>query len=377
MKVPAFTPRPQDEPLLDEIKAAVNGVLDSGQYIGGPEVLALEREFADFLGLPHAVAMSSGTDALLASLMALGVGDKDEVLTTPFTFFATAGVVHRLGARPVFADIDPKTFNLDPHAVELRLKEPGRRIQALIAVHLYGQAAAMDELTSLSRDFLVPLVEDAAQAVGCRVGSDSVGHWGRFGCFSFYPTKNLGGFGDGGIVVCNEEKDAEALQVMRNHGMVRRYYHDSVGGNFRMDAMQAAALRVKLPHVSDWNAERQRLAANYTERFRGASGHPVRVPEAASPERHVFHQYVVRVPRRDELREFLQDRGVGSQVYYPVPLHLQPCFEFLGHREGDFPHAEQACRDVLALPLYPGLSESSQELVVDSVLEFYRGSGGS
>ena len=373
MRVPAFDPRPQNEPLLTEIKAALAGVLESGHFIGGPELAALEREFADHCGTAHAVGTSSGTDALLAVLMALGVGPGDRVLTTPFTFFGTAGVVARLQAVPVFCDVEPDSLNLAPAEVRRKLereRQAGRSVKALLPVHLFGQMADMQALGELGKEFDVPVVEDACQAIGAEEGGRRAGSLGRAGCFSFYPTKNLGGLGDGGMITTNDPDLAGVLVSLRNHGMAERYEHTRIGGNFRLDALQAAALRVKLPHLSRWTQQRQQMAARYDELLldRGLT-EKVRRPMVMGERTHVYHQYVVRVPERDSLRSALAEKGIGTAVYYPIPLHQQPCFRSLGHEDGDFPEAERAAREVLALPIYPGLSPGDQEQVVLALAE--------
>ena len=377
MRIPAFDPRPQNEPLLDDIKAAIAAVLESGQFIGGAALERFEGHFAEFVGSPHAVGVSSGTDALLLALLVAGIGPDTVVLTTPFTFFATASTVHRLGARVRFADIADDTLDLDPARVEEELRDSA--VTALLPVHLYGRYAPIGRLAALAAEYGATLVEDVAQALGASSGARGAGTTGRFGTFSFYPTKNLGGIGEGGMIVCPSAEDAERLRQGRNHGMTQPYLHDFVGGNFRLDAIQAAALDVKLAQVPSWNEERRRLAQRYDEAFdsHGLREH-VRTPApVAEPNEHVHHQYVIRVRDRDALREHLASAGVGSAVYYPVPLHLQACFRSLGYSKGAFPVAERASEEVLALPMFPGLSESAAGQVVATIAAHYRRSRAS
>ncbi|HQT93426.1 MAG: transcriptional regulator [Acidobacteria bacterium 21-70-11] len=366
--VPLFDLKRQWLEVNDDVHAAVERVFATQQFILGPEVAALESECAAYLGVKRAVAVSSGTDALLAALMALGVGAGDEVITSPFTFFATAGVIHRLGARPVFADIDPRDFNLDPGKLAAAITP---RTKAIIPVHLYGQAADMDAMKAAAPN--IPLVEDCAQAIGTSYNGVRVGGIGTFGCFSFFPTKNLGAFGDAGLVTTNDEAAGEKLLDMRMHGMRPKYVHHFVGGNFRMDALQAAILRAKLPRLPGWIAKRQAGAAHYRELFRtaGLNG-TVHVPEELPGRGHTYHQYVVRAPRRDQLREHMAKQGVGAEVYYPISLHEQRCFVDLGYRTGDFPQSERAEAEVLALPIFPELRSDERERVVATIAEFYR-----
>jgi len=366
--VPLFDLKRQWEDVQDDVRAAVERVFATQQFILGPEVAALEAECAAYLKVKHAVGVSSGTDALLAALMALGVGPGDEVITTPFTFFATAGVVHRLGARPVFVDILPEDFNLDPERVAAAV---GPRTRAVIPVHLYGQAVDMASLRAAAGE--VPLVEDCCQAIGTEYMGVPVGGVGLMGCFSFFPTKNLGAFGDGGLVTTNDEALAGRLVDMRLHGMRPKYVHHFVGGNFRLDALQAAILRVKLPRLEGWIARRRASAEHYRRLFSEVGLLDWVTPPPELPQRgHTYHQYVVRVRQRDELRQFLAERGVGTEVYYPIPLHEQACFADLGHRRGDFPEAERAAAEVLALPVFPELRGDERERVVAGMAEFYR-----
>lgn len=365
----------QHAPLLDDLRSAVDRVLTSGRFIMGPEVEGLEREIAELTGVPHAIGVSSGTDALLVSLMALGVGPGDEVVTTPFSFFATAGCVARLGATPVFADIEPDTFNLDPERAREVITDKTR---AILPVHLFGQPADMDPIRSLSAERDLPIIEDAAQALGAYLvredgTKEPVGKLGTTACFSFFPSKNLGAAGDGGLVTAEDDALAAHLRSLRAHGAKPKYYHAHIGGNFRLDALQAAILRVKLPYLATWTEGRRRNAERYDELFRdkGIAPDTVRTPHRAM-EGHVYNQYVIRVDRRDELRQHLKDQGIATEVYYPVPLHRQECFAYLGYGEGTMPEAEQASREVLALPVYPELPEGAQERIVDTIAAFYR-----
>ncbi len=386
IEVPLLDLRAEQARLRRDLDAAIARVLDSQRFILGPEVEALEAEIASLCGANHAVACASGSDALLLCLMALGVGPGDEVALPAYTFFATAGAVHRLGARPVFVDVDPASCNLDPTSLE-RAAKSCRRLKALIPVHLFGQAAELDAVESIARRCGVPLVEDAAQAIGALDGRGRrVGGAGFPACFSFYPTKNLGGYGDGGIITTPDAALAGELRMLRDHGMQPRYHHRRVGINSRLDALQAAVLRVKLPHLEAWNETRRANADHYDALFReagalgseaplAASGFALRVPaRRPEPSRHVFHQYVIRVPARvrDALRKHLGERRIGTEIYYPIPLHLQECFASLGYREGDLPHAERAARETLAIPIHPELSKAQREHVVASVLEFLR-----
>ena len=374
MTVPFFDLRPQFAAIGEELQRAVCGALESTQYILGAEVESLERELAEFTGADYAIGVSSGTDALLMSLMALGVGPGDFVIVPDFTFFATAGVVARLNAVPVFIDIDPVTFNLDVEVLRSWLDEhvPERaRVKAIVPVHLYGQCADMDGILDAAGE--VPVLEDAAQAIGASLpgtsGARQAGTMGLTGSFSFFPTKNLGGVGDGGLVTTNDENLATRLIRYRNHGMFPRYHHSEIGGNFRLDALQAAALRVKLRYLNEWNAARRSHAAYYDAHLNS----PVVTPAAVwGAEHHVYHQYVVRIPeRRDALRDHLQAAGIGCEVYYPIPLHQQACFADLGYGTGDFPIAEQAAREVLALPIYPELAEEHLERVCNAINGFF------
>lgn len=351
----------------DAALAAITRVIDAQALILGEEVEAFERELAAELAIPHAIGVSSGTDALLVALMALDIGPGDEVVTTPFSFFATAGTIARVGATPVFADIDPATFNIDPAALAAAITP---RTKALLPVHLFGQLADVDALAA----HRLPLIEDAAQAIGANLDGRGIGHHGALACLSFYPTKNLGAFGDAGAVVTRDEALAERLRVLRVHGSKPKYHHHLIGGNFRLDAIQAAVLRVKQPLLAGWTKARQQNADRYDALFAATdlvtAGHVTPPPRHIGE--HVFNQYVIRARARDRLARHLAAAGIGTMVYYPEPLHLQPCFAHLSHKQGDFPEAERACREVLALPVHPELGPGAQERVVEAISAFYR-----
>ena len=367
--------------LRPDILAAVERVCASTHYILGEEVATLERELAAYAGAAAAVGCASGTDALWLALLATGIQPGDPVITTPFSFFASASAIVRAGARPVFADIDPRTFNLDPARLATNLRDgQHQRVSALLPVHLYGQCADMSALTALAEEFKLVVIEDAAQAIGAAWKNTRAGAIGHAAAFSFYPTKNLSAYGDAGCITTNDPALADHLRRLRNHGSPRRYVHEEFGWNSRLDAIQAAILRVKLPHIENWNAQRRQRAATYDQLFLaaglgaaslGTTGSPITLPWRDPNAHHVFHQYVIRAKRRDKLRQFLADRQIGSEVYYPIPLHLQTCFAYLGYREGDLPEAERAAREVLALPMFPELTEEEQKRVVEVVAEFY------
>jgi dTDP-4-amino-4,6-dideoxygalactose transaminase len=365
--VPLLDLQAQYRPIRDELLAAVIRVCDSQRFILGPEVEALERELAARLDVREAVAVSSGTDALLVALMALGVGAGDEVITSTYSFFATAGCVDRLGATPRLVDIDPKTYNLSAPAIRAALSP---RTKAILPVHLYGLCADMDPILAVAADAGVPVIEDACQAIGATYRGRQAGSMGTAGCFSFFPSKNLGGFGDGGLVTTNDAAFASEIRMLRNHGAEPKYFHRRVGGNFRLDALQAAILRVKLPHLDEWTAMRRENAARYRRLFaKAVTRDEVILPIEPDNTFHIYNQFIVRVPRRDDVRKFLTDHGIGTEIYYPVPLHEQECFASLGYRHGDFPNAEAAAASTLALPIYGELTQSQQELVVQTVAE--------
>jgi dTDP-4-amino-4,6-dideoxygalactose transaminase len=368
ISVPLLDLKSQYETIRGAVREAIDRVCDSQHFIMGPEVAALEKDVAEYCGLPFAIGVSSGTDALLAALMAVGVGAGDEVITTPYSFFATAGVIARLGARPVFVDIDPETFNIDAARVAA---EVTGRTRAILPVHLFGRCAQMDPILYVAREHDIAVVEDAAQAIGAfDEQGRHAGAMGNVGCFSFFPSKNLGAFGDAGMVVTRDLALADRLRMLRVHGSRPKYYHRIVGGNFRLDALQAAVLRVKLPYLSRWTEARRRNAARYRELFTMAGlNELVTLPEDVPG--HIYNQYVVRVPSRDRLQKFLSQRGVATEVYYPLPLHLQECFTELGYTAGDFPHAEAAARDTLALPIYPELSLEQQNHTVGAIRSYF------
>lgn len=363
--VPLLDLQAQYRPLRAALLEAVVRVCDSQRCILGDEVVALERELASTLGVGHALGVSSGTDALVAALMALEIGPGDEVITPTFSFFATAGSVVRVGARPVFVDIDPATFNLDLDAVARAITP---RTRAVMPVHLYGQAVDMTALAALAAARGLAIIEDAAQAIGAQDRGRAVGGLGTIGCFSFYPTKNLGAFGDGGLVTTNDARLAERLKLLRDHGQYPKYHHALVGGNFRLDAIQGAVLRVKLPHLPSWTEGRRANAARYRVLFAEAGladrvGLPYERPDAY----HIYNQFVIRVPDRDRVRAFLTAQGVGTEIYYPVPFHRQACFAPLGHDSTAFPHADRAAAEVLALPIFAELTAAQQARVVDAI----------
>jgi dTDP-4-amino-4,6-dideoxygalactose transaminase len=354
-----------------EVLPAVEKVLESQQFILGAAVQECERLIAEYSRCKHGVGVTSGTDALLACLMAEGIGPGDEVITTPYTFFATAGCIARVGATPVFVDICPKTYNIDASRIERSITP---RTKAIMPVHLYGQCTDMDTILQIAQRHKLIVIEDAAQAIGAEWKGRRAGSMGHYGCFSFFPSKNLGCAGDGGMIVTQDDDRAEKLRVMRAHGSKPKYYHSVIGGNFRLDALQAAIVSVKLPHLDAWTAGRQANAARYRALFDQAgltARGLVQLPHELPDVRHIYNQFVIRVGRRDELREHLTKQGIGTEVYYPVPLHLQKCFAYLGCHEGDFPESEAAARETLALPIYPELTEAQAAHVVRMISEFY------
>jgi dTDP-4-amino-4,6-dideoxygalactose transaminase len=370
MKVPLLDLTEQNQSLRPEIEAALGRVLDTNGFILGAEVAALEKELAAYCGSRHAVACASGTDALLLALMAFDIGPGDEVITTPYSFFATVSSITRLGATPVFVDIDPHTFNLDVAQIESKITE---RTKAIQPVHLYGQCAEMAELRKVSEKYGVPLVEDAAQAIGAEEFGKRAGAMSEIGCFSFYPSKNLGGMGDGGFMTTDSDELAHKLNALRVHGSFERYYHKWVGLNSRLDGFQGAVLRVKLPHLDAWSDARKANADYYRAAFTDAGlTEQLGLPFERENVRHIYNQFVIRVPeRRDELKQFLADSEIGSDIYYPVSLHLQECFEYLGYKAGDFPESERASRETLALPIFPELKREQQDYVVEKIGEFF------
>lgn len=379
MNVPLLDLKAQYRAIQPQIEAAVAEVFAAQAFILGPKVQAFEQACAAYCGAPHAVGVSSGTDALLMALMAEGIGPGDEVITSPYTFFATAGCIVRLGATPVFVDIEPRSFNLAPQQIATKIT---KHTKAIMPVHLYGRAAEMDAINKLAQTHKLAVIEDACQAIGTEFRGTRAGALGDYGCFSFFPTKNLGGAGDGGLITTRDSARAAKLMALRNHGMEPKYYHKLIGGNFRLDALQAVVLHIKLPHLDAWMAGRRRNAARYAKLFAAAGLTPDQIAlpgtpcteaghaDADSCHCHVFNQYIVRVQKRDALRAFLTERGVGTEVYYPVPLHLQECFRYLGHKPGDFPESERAAVETLALPIYPELSDAQAECVVATIKEF-------
>jgi dTDP-4-amino-4,6-dideoxygalactose transaminase len=377
MKVPFFELVSQFGVLEKEIQSALGEVFKAQQFIMGPQVKQFEETIARYCQTPYAIGVASGSDALLLALMALEIGPGDEVLLPPFTFFATAGSVSRLGATPVFIDIDPRTFNLDPSAFD---KKVTSRTKAVIPVHLFGQCADMDPILEMARSRHLCVIEDAAQALGAeykrKPGAEGrkAGQMGDFGCFSFFPTKNLGAFGDAGMVVTHDPGLAEKVRLLRVHGSHPKYFHKLAGINSRLDTLQAAILLVKFRYLEQWTKERQKKARRYQELLRDI---PLTLPEFQLPmteyeNRHIYNQYVIRVPERDRLRQFLQEEGVGTEIYYPVPLHLQQCYAYLNQHRGDFPASEKASEEVLALPVYPELKEDQQDYVADRIRAFYK-----
>jgi dTDP-4-amino-4,6-dideoxygalactose transaminase len=365
MKVPLLDLKAQYASLRGEMLAAVTGVMDSQQFINGPAVRELEAQIAAYSGCLRAVGMSSGTDALLCALMTLGIGPGDEVITTPYSFFATAGCIARTGARPVFVDVDPATFNLDAAGIEAAVTA---KTKAIMPVHLFGQMADMDAVMAVAAKRGLFVIEDAAQAIGATWKGRSAGSIGTVGCFSFFPSKNLGGLGDGGMIVTQDPLLAEKLEAFRNHGSQPKYHHHYVGGNFRLDTIQAAGLLVKLRHLEGWSAKRRENAARYDARFADVAA--VRRPAVRPSAVSIYNQYVIRVERRDELQAFLKEQGIGTEVYYPISLHEQECFRGLGYARGAFPHSEEAARSSLALPIYPELTEEQIAYVATQVRAF-------
>jgi len=378
MNVPMLDLKAQYRAIRAEVRAAIDIVCDSQQFILGPEVERLEKSVASFTGVTYAVGVSSGTDALLAALMALGIGPGDEVVTSPFTFFATAGTVARLGAKIVFVDIDPVTYNIDPTRLFGAI---GPNTKAVIPVHLFGQCADMDPILKIAEDQNIAVIEDAAQSIGAEYKGHRAGSMGEMGIFSFFPSKNLGGFGDGGMIVTKDADLEKKLRVLRVHGSKPKYYHKIVGGNFRLDAIQAAVLNVKMKYLSDW-FEARRANASYYDRALAEAGLTARgdvlTPSAkwkntGDGNYHTYNQYTLRCKRRDELMAYLKTRGIGTEIYYPLPLHRQECFADLGYRKSDFPESERAADDVLSIPVYPELTQEQREFIVQSLIDFYKG----
>jgi len=371
MTVPLLDLKLQFNEIADEVRSAIDEVLESQRFILGPIVADFEKEVALYCGAEHAVGVSSGTDAILVSLMALGIGPGDEVITTPYTFFSTAGCICRVCAKPVFVDIDPRTFNMSPELIEQAVT---KKTKAVMPVHLFGQCADMDPILNVAKKHNLAVIEDAAQAVGAKFKERNAGTMGDLGGFSFFPSKNLGGFGDGGMVVTNDAELAEKIRMLRAHGSKPKYYHSIIGGNFRLDAIQAAVLRVKLRYLNSWTEKRRQNAALYDQLFANL---PVVTPHIEEHNFSIYNQYVIRAERRDELKSFLKEAGIGTEIYYPLPLHLQKCYEHLGHREGDFAETERAAAESLAIPVFPELTEEQQRYVVEQIAEFLERHDGS
>jgi dTDP-4-amino-4,6-dideoxygalactose transaminase len=375
MRVPLLDLDAQYQPLRDRLLAAVTLVCDSQRFIMGPEIDSLERELSDLLGVKHAIAVSSGTDAILLALMALGITAGDEVVTTTFSFFATAGAIVRVGATPVLVDIDPATFNIDPAQVAAAITP---RTKAIMPVHLFGLGADMDPIMAAANHAGIPVIEDAAQAIGATYKSRPLGAIGAFGCFSFFPSKNLGAFGDAGLLTTEDDALAARATLLRTHGMKPKYYHHLVGANFRMDALQAAVLRVKAPHLTGWTEGRRANAARYRGLFHAAGlDAAVTLPVEPDDRCHIFNQFVIRSADRDGLKRHLDEQGIGNEIYYPVPFHQQPCFANLGYRPGAFPHAERAAQESLAIPVYGELTAAQQETVVSAIAQFVQRTVGA
>ena len=367
MNVPLLDLKAQYAGIKAEIEPVLREVVESQYFILGPKVQECEKAIASYCACSHAVGVTSGTDALLVAMMAEGIGPGDEVITTPYTFFATAGSIARLGARPVFVDIDPATYNINPAGIEAKITSKTR---AIMPVHLYGQMADMDPILEIAARRKLVVIEDAAQAIGSEYKGRRAGSVGQYGCFSFFPSKNLGCFGDGGIVTTNDPARAEKLSILRQHGSKPKYYHKVIGGNFRLDALQAAVVTIKLRHLDAWTAGRQSNARRYDTLFAAAGLTDRIVRPKVAANRHIFNQYVIRVLRRNELQAFLKEKGVGTEVYYPVPMHLQECFAYLGHKQGAFPESEKAALETVALPIYPELTDAQAEYVVECIKEF-------
>jgi dTDP-4-amino-4,6-dideoxygalactose transaminase len=363
--IPVLDLQRQYQNIREEMDAAVLGVLESGHFVLGPNVKALEQEVAHYCGCEYGIGLASGTDALRLAIDALGIGPGDEVITTPFTFVATGNTISRAGAKPVFVDIDPQTFNLQPSLVEQAITD---RTKAILPVHLFGQIADMDAIMEIAVRYDLPVIEDSAQAIGATFNGQQACSFGVVGCLSFYPTKNLGAYGDGGMAVtCNPEM-AENLDLLRRHGGRVKYFHERVGYNSRLDEIQAAILRVKLRHLEEWGAQRRNVAARYDELLAGS---PVTTPYVAPGMQHIYHQYTIRAPQRDDLRAFLSDQGIGSMIYYPVPLHRQEMYADLNLGDGSLPESELAAKEVLSLPIYPEMSDEQIEVVASAVRRFY------
>ena len=368
MKVPMLDLKPQYAQIKDNVVREVLAVMESQGFILGPRVEKMEQELATYIGAKHAVGVSSGTDALLLSLMALQIGHGDEVITTPYSFFATAGAVARVGAKAVFVDIEPDTFNIDASKIEAAVTP---RTKAILPVHLFGQCADMDAIMAIARKYRLPVIEDACQSIGSGYNGKQAGTIGDFGCFSFFPSKNLGCFGDGGLVTTNSDEQGDHIRKLRVHGGAKQYHHLEVGINGRLDAIQAAVVSVKLPHLAAWTESRRENAARYNQLFAGNKN--VRPPVEKAGRKHIYNQYVIQVEKRDELKQHLTEKEIGCAVYYPVSLHEQECFKSLGYRRGDFPNSEYAANHTLAIPVYPELPSEALEFVATTINSFTRG----
>ncbi len=370
MRVPLLDLKAQYARIKGEIDDAIFSVLETQRFILGEKVSLFENELASYIGVKHAIGVASGSDALLLSYMALGLKEGDEIITTPFTFFSTASSAARLGVKVIFADVREDTYNIDVSSVRERITQ---RVKALVPVHIFGQPAEMDKLMELSHETGILIIEDVAQAIGSAFKGKKAGSFGTVSCFSFFPSKNLGGYGDGGAVLTDDDELANLIRKLRVHGSSKKYYHDLVGINSRLDEIQAAVLLVKIKYIDEWNEERRQRAKYYTSLFKEVSLEDfVKTPVELENCYHTYHQYVIRAKRRDELRSYLAERGIDTQVYYPVPLHLQPCFSHWGYKEGYCPVAEKLCKEVLALPMYPELEGKAQEYVVETIADFYK-----
>ncbi|OSX53136.1 transcriptional regulator [Anoxybacillus ayderensis] len=358
----------QYQSMKDEIMQKLDEVMSSSRFILGENVKKLESDIAEYSRVKHGIGVGNGSDAIHIALQAVGVGEGDEVITTPFTFFATAGSIVRAGAKPVFVDIDPVTFNMDPSKIEEAITS---RTKAILPVHLYGQMADMDPIVEIAQKYHLAIIEDAAQAIGAKYKGKTVGELGTAATYSFFPTKNLGAYGDGGMIVTNDDEVAEKCRVIRVHGSKPKYYHHVLGYNSRLDELQAAILNVKFPHLNRWSEERRKRAVYYTERLNEKVAGIVQTPVEKEENYHVFHQYTLRVPNRDVLQQYLKDQGIATMIYYPLPLHMQPVFKELGYQEGDFPEAEKAAKEALSLPMYPELKQEEQDYVIEKIIAFY------
>lgn len=369
MQIQFLDLKAQYETIKEEIKEVLTETIESGQYIMGPNVKAFEKEIASYLGVKHAIAVANGTDALVLALDALGIGPGDEVITSPYTFFASAECISRVGAKPVFADIDPNTFNINNEDIERKIT---KRTKAIIPVHIFGQAADMDKIIALAEEYGLHVIEDACQAIGAELNGRKAGTIGKVACFSFFPTKNLGCYGDGGLMVTNDDELADKIRLLRVHGSSKKYFHEVIGYNSRLDEVQAAVLRVKLKYIDAWNESRRQKAKLYSELLKDA---PVQTPAMKDEKSHVYHLYTILAPNREELRKYLEQKAIPTGVYYPLPLHLQEVYKNLGYSKGDLPVAEETCEKNLSLPLYPELPEEHIKYVADAVVEFYKRGG--